>query len=331
MYANKIILTFFILFLTILAKPQKLEYNLKFDGIADNREFFSRYGQAESILGSRVAISVGTTIDTIHKVRVGLSYFYEFGSVYGEIPPHLIMYYQVEKGKWGYLMGVFPRKEHIVFPYAMISEKYEYYKPTAEGLLVKYKTGKTNFSFFADWISRQDSVRREQFMAGFFGNYKTGNFIFEDYFYLFHNAGRVYRVEGEHMEDTMGACFLFGYDFSQFVPLDILTVKTGTLTSAYRNRGNGLDFDVNTSSYSEIVADYKGFGIEAFLKFGSQHYFAQGDSYFSNAKNYARTRIYFTPINFERVKGRFMYSLHFTPERIDHQQQFTLVYYFNNL
>jgi hypothetical protein len=226
-------------------------------------------------------------------------------------------------------MGAFPLKENISLPNALISERYEYYNPTVDGFLLRHKGHNGNFGLFVDWVSRQDSMRREQFMAGFFGNLRFGNFIFEDYFYLFHNAGRVFRVEGEHMEDSMGACFLLGYDFSDAVALDVLTVKTGTLTSAFRNRGNGLGFDINTSSYTEITADYKGFGIEAFVKLGNQHHFEFGDKYYNNAANYARTRFYFTPINFKRVQGRFMYSLHFTRERMDHQQQFLLVYYLN--
>lgn len=330
MSISRIVFTVIMLsFCSFASIAQNLEYGLKYDGIGDNREFFSAHSDAETFLGSRVAFTMGTTLDSVHRFRGGLSYFYEYGSELLEQPMQLILYYAFENEKLGFTMGAFPRKENLFFPHALISEKYEYFNPTADGLLIKYKSPKSNFNAFADWMSRQDSVRREQFMAGFFGTYKTGNFIFEDYFYLFHNAGRIYRVEGEHMEDTMGACFLFGYNFSQFVPLDILTVKTGTLTSAYRNRGSGLDFVINTSSYSEIVADYKGYGIEAYLKFGSKHHFSHGDNYYNSAKEYVRTRFYFTLINTEKVKGRFMYSLHFSKERMDHQQQFSLVYYLN--
>ena len=315
--------------ISFILKAQKLEYGLKFDGIADNREFFSKYNDAETIMGSRVALTLGSTIDSIHQFRGGLSYFYECGSQLGEMPPTLILYYKVEKNKWGYLMGAFPRKENVIFPNAMISEKHEYFNPTVDGLLVKYTSKSSRLNLFADWVSRQDSVRREQFMAGFFGNQNYKGFIAEEYFYLFHNAGRIMREPGVNMEDTMGACFLLGYDFSSNVPLSVLTVKTGILTSAYRNRGNGLGFDINTSSYSEIVADYKGFGVEAYMKFGNQHHFSHGDKYYNRAKNYVRTRFYFTPIKFKQVEGRFMWSLHFTPGEMDNQQQFSLVYYLN--
>lgn len=316
-------------FISISLNAQKLEYGLKFDGIADNREFFSVHNDAETIMGSRVALTLGSTIDSIHQFRGGLSYFYEFGSQFGEISPTLILYYQVEKNNWGFLMGAYPRKENVIFPHAMISEKYEYYNPTVDGLLVKYTNRYSQLNLFADWVSRQDSLRREQFMAGFFGKLKFNGFLVEEYFYLFHNAGRIVREPGVNMEDTMGACFLFGYDFSSHVPLSILTVKTGVLTSAFRNRGNGLDFHINTSSYSEIVVDYKGFGVEAFMKFGNQHHFSHGDNFYNSAKNYVRTRFYFTPIRFKQVEGRFMWSLHFTPGKMDNQQQFSLVYYLN--
>ncbi len=320
-----IIICFF--FVSIL-HAQTLEYSLKYDGIADNREYFSPHHDAETIFGSRLGFALGTSIDSIHQFRAGLSYFYEFGGSFGELPPHLIMYYSVDHHKWAFKIGAFPRKENIPYPNALISEKYEYYNPIVDGLWVKHKSKNGNFGLFADWVSRQDSNRREQFIAGFFGNLRYGNFTFEDYFYLFHKAGRIFKVEGEHIEDSMGAIFLLGYDFSDKVPLDILSVKTGTMSSAFRNRGDGSDFDINTSSYSEVVVDYKGFGLEAFLKFGSPHHFEFGSNYYNSATNYVRTRFYFTPINLERIQGRFMYSLHFTAERMDHQQQFLLSYMF---
>jgi hypothetical protein len=325
------ILTFSILLLSGNLFGQSINYGLKYDGIGDNREFFSKHNVAETIFGSRIAFSAGTTVDSIHHVRAGLSYFYEYGSSFGEIPPKLILYYELANSNFGLKMGAFPRKEHIKMPLALISDKYEYYNPTVDGLMVSYNNPKSSFNFFADWLSRQDSLRREQFMAGFFGNYRSGNFLFEDYFYLFHNAGRVVREPSVHMEDAMGAVFLLGYDFSDFVPISTLTVKTGTLTSAFRSRGNGLDFEIGTSSYSEIVADYKGYGLEAFLKFGGLHKLTHGDTYYNSAPSYVRTSFYATLINFQKIKGKFIYSLHFTPDRMDHQQQFHLTYYFNQL
>lgn len=324
-------LFFLLLFFSTVINGQTFDYALRYDGIGDNREFFSRYSQAETFLASRIGADLGTTIDSLHQFRAGLSYFYEYGSELLELKPQLILYYAIQKENWGFKMGAFPRKENIDYPYAFISEKYEYFNPTVDGMLVSYRKQNANLNLLVDWVSRQDSTRREQFMAGIFGKQQTNNFIFEEYWYMFHSAGRIVRSPDEHIEDYMGGCFLFGYNFSSLVPLDILTVKTGALESSYRNRGLTMDYDVKISSYSEIVADYKGFGVEAFLKFGSEHQFMMGDLFLSNAKNYIRTRFYFTPINFDRIQGRFMWSLHFANGDLDNQQQFSLVYKLNKL
>ncbi|MGF7139950.1 hypothetical protein [Roseimarinus sediminis] len=317
--------------LTLTTKAQEFEYGIRYDGIADNREFFSPYSQAESILGSRIAITAGTSVDSIHRLRAGLSYFYEYGSELFEQKMQPLLYYSVEKGPWGYKMGAFPRKGNIDYPYAIISEKVEYFHPTIDGLMVSYDQKNMAVDVFADWVSRQDSTRREQFMAGFTAKSSWKNFLLEEYWYMFHNAGRTVRVPGENMEDYMGSAVLLGYDFSELLPIDVLTLKTGLLTSAYRNRGNGLEFEINSSWYSELVADYRGFGVEAFAKIGSEHKFSHGDLFINNTRNYVRTRFYFTPINFERIKGQFMWSLHFANGDMDNQQQFRLVYLINEL
>lgn len=329
--AKKYILFSILLLSSILALSQTFQYGIKFDGIGDNREFFSPYNEAETIMGSRIAFDLGAKIDSFNQFRAGLSYFYEFGSVLLEQNPQLILYYSVNKGPFVFKMGAYPRKENITFPHAILSEKYEYFNPTVDGLFFKYKRTNGDVNVFVDWVSRQDSVRREQFMAGIFGKQKAGSFLLEEYWYMFHNANRGVRLPGDHIEDYMGLCFLAGYDFSNNTPLDILSIKTGVLVSADRNRANGLDFAIKPSSYSEIVADYKGYGVEAYLKFGAQHSFYFGDQFYINAERYIRTRFYFTPINYERIKGRFIWSLHFANGDMDNQQQFSLVYYINSL
>lgn len=325
---NKIYLHICLLFCVLFSNAQTVEYGLKYDGIGDNREFFSPYNQAETFLGSRISFDVGNSIDSIQKFRVGLSYFYEYGSELFEQKPQLILYYSIDKGFFGFKMGAYPRKETLKYPHAILSEKYEYFNPTVDGLFLSYNKNHGNMNVFVDWVSRQSIDRREQFMAGIFGKQNTGNFIFEEYWYMLHSAGKLVRNENEHIEDYMGTCVLLGYDFSNFLPLDILTIKTGMLGSSYRNRGYSMNYNFKASWYSEIVADYKGFGIEAFMKFGSEHEFSHGDLFYNNAKNYIRTRMYFTPINFERIKGRFMWSFHVANGDLDNQQQFMLSYNF---
>lgn len=327
-------LTLFGLLLCLLPSylfSQNFEYGLQYDGIGDNREYFSEYNMPETILGSRLNFDVGTRIDSLHRFRAGLSYFYEYGAELFELKPHPILYYAFDGDKWGFKMGAFMRKGNVDYPYAIVSERYEYYNPTVDGLLVSYRTKNVNMNVFTDWVSRQDSVRHEQFMAGFLGKQTPGNFIFEEYWYMFHNAGRMGDYQGEYIKDYTGGLLLAGYDFSSLTPLTVLTMKTGILSSAYRDRENGSSFELKSSSYSEVVIDYKGFGVEAFLKYGSEHDFSHGDNFYNTTKNYSRLKLYVTPFSFDRIKGRFSWSFHFANDVLDQQQQFSLIYTFSEL
>jgi hypothetical protein len=328
---NIFIVSIFLIFSPLILVAQKIEYGLEFEGIGDNREYFSGYSQPETILGSRVGLDAGTRIDSIHQIRAGVSYFYEFGSELLEQKPHPILYYSVDKGPWSFKMGAFMRNQTINFPIAILSDKYNYFNPTVDGLFVRYKKKTWQTSVFADWVSRQDSVRREQFMAGLSGKAHYGKFIVEEYWYLFHNSSSLVKIEGDHIKDYMGSCFMVGYDFSSLLPLDVLTIKTGALGSLFRDRGNGLAFESALSSYTEVEAAFKGFGIKTILNFGDQHHFSHGDEFYNNTSRYVRADLYFTPINFKRVKGRFTWSLHWANSDMDNQQLFSLIYMFNPL
>lgn len=317
------------LLLTLQLTAQSVDYTFKFTGIGDNREYFSRYNTPQTILGARGAFTLGAKLDSVNSVRAGIDYFYEFGSEFGELKPKLILYYEATKGPWMFRMGSFTRSDVLNYPLAIIADDYDYYKPNLEGLYVGYKKQHWKMDVFADWVSRQDSVRREQFMAGITANAHWGKFLTEAYWYMFHNAGRAVWDENEHIEDYMGALVLVGLDFSNVLPLDIATVKTGILNSLARNRGNGLGFEMANSSYSEIVLEKKGFGIKTIINVGEKHQFILGDSFYNNTTSYVRAGLYFTPLNFKNVKGRFTWSFHIANGDLDNQQQFSLVYFFN--
>jgi hypothetical protein len=324
---QKSALTTLLLFLAIATKSQTI--GLKFEGIGDNREFFSGFNKSETILGSRITVDAGTTIDEHHQVRAGFCYFYEFGSELLELKPKPIMYYRYNTDRWNIGMGSMPRNEVLNYPLAIISDVYGYYRPTFEGLYTKYQSQYHHFSAWADWVSRQDTLRREQFMAGFTGESRWGNFMLRGWLYLFHNAGRMVRLPGESIEDNLGMLVLAGYDFSNLVPFDLLTIETGWLNSMFRNRGSGKKFGQSNSSYTQIEAAHKGYGIKATYHLGDKHYFEHGDLFFRNTTNYLRLGLYFTPINHPKVQGRFTWSFHIAHGEFDNQQQFSLSYFFN--
>lgn len=309
---------------------QSFDYGIQFDGIGDNREFFSPYNDAETILGTRLTADLGPRLDSTNFMRFGLSYFYEFGSNMNLHKPQLVLYYGLEKKSLSFKMGAFPRKDNSFYPNALISEKYEYFNPTIDGMLATYKTLKLNLNLILDWVGRQDSIQKEQFMVGFFAKQKYKEFLFEQYGYLFHSNTNLSKTPSP-IEDYLGGIFLVGYDFSQKTPFDILKVKTGILESNYKNRGVINKFNIRISSYSEIFMEHKGVGTEVFMKFGYDHNLILGDKFYNNASNYIRFRFYYKLIDYKGVNARFMWSVHIANGDLDNQQQLMLVYKINSL
>ena len=72
---KKIIYFLLILLLSVSVSAQKFEYGVEYGGLFDNREFPGGYSRSETITGSGIDFSVGTSIDSIHKFRAGLNYF----------------------------------------------------------------------------------------------------------------------------------------------------------------------------------------------------------------------------------------------------------------
>lgn len=323
-------LLFFSLLLLILpARAQVLDYQFKFTGIGDNREYFSKYNEPQTILGTRGNFTLGAALDTVHSVRLGIDYFYEYGSSLGELPPELILYYEAHKEAWRFRMGNFNRAEVIQYPLAIMADDYTYYNPNIEGLYLGYSKPKFTINLFADWVGRQDSARREQFMAGFVSQQKLSSlFFFDESWYMFHYAHSKARPVGEFIEDYMGTLITAGVNLSEKMPLDIATIKTGGLCSLGRNRGNGNHFAVSVSSFTELLLEKKGYGLRASFNFGEPHHFFFGDSFYRNTTSYIRTDFYFTPIDTKHVKGRFTWSFHVANGDLDNQQQFSLIYYF---
>jgi len=308
---------------------QKFEYGIKYEGIGDNREYFSRYSTPETIFGSRLACTVGFNTDSIHQFKTGISYFYEYGSKFLELPPHLLAYYSFNNEKLLFKMGAFPRSENLNFPAVFISSKYEYYHPTVDGLLIHYKTKNSSLGTVVDWVSRQDSDRREQFWVGFYGHQKLGRFIIDDYAYMFHNAHRMNRLPGENIEDNMGSLVLAGINLSAETFFDVLTLQSGMLSTAFRNRGDGSAFMFRHSSYSSLNVAYRSFGVELIMKLGSQHHLAFGDDFYNTAKNYSSLKLFADFISSDKVKGNFAWTFHLANGDLDQQQQIKLLYYFD--
>ena len=322
---KKIPLIILIIFPLIIS-AQKFEYQVLFEGITDNREYFNPIAIPQTIMGSRGAFEIGAEIDG-HRIRGGLSELFEFGTDLDFQKPKLTIYYQFADEKREFLFGAFPRAGKINFPLAMLTDTLLYYRPNIEGLFYEssWDWGKENI--FIDWTSRQTDHNRENFLVGFSGELFHKNLFLENYILLFHNAGPKLDIPGDHIKDYLGFAVRAGIrtsENSQFKG----HLKAGILGSSYRERSVTDGFINAFSLFAEAKGRFKNYGIQMVLSSGGSHKFAFGDLFY-RAKNYMRSDLNWYFVNHKNIKGRITYSFHFVDwEDIDQQQQFSLIYIF---
>jgi hypothetical protein len=323
--------TLFVLLLIAFAGlAQKPEYNISFQGIGDNREFSSKYSYPQTIMGERTSVELGTTIDSLHRFRIGISHLFEFGAEADEVKPNLIAYYQYNDGKDKFYFGAFPRLELIDFPLAMLTDTLQYYRPNIEGLYGKH-TWKWGYqSGFVDWTGRQTTTRRETFMAGISGEMRFGNFYFQNYLILFHYALTAAENPNEHITDNMGATLYLGYNFAEMIGLQKAYLKLGVIESAIRERGVDDSYTTGTSFAGQLYGEGKRFALRSTFSFGNGHHMMNGDPYYAQ-NSYVRTDVIWKFLQHKQLQGHFNLSFHLVDgSTLDQQQQLSLIYRFGN-
>jgi hypothetical protein len=322
---KKLLATLFVL-ITFWGKSQDFEYQVLFEGIGDNREFFNDYGFPQTILGARGAFEVGIKSDN-HRMRAGLSQLLEFGSDFDTQKPKLTLYYQFNDTQKEFLFGAFPRREKINFPLAMLTDTLLYYRPNIEGMFGELRWDWGHQNAFVDWIQHQTEVDREIFTAGLSGELFFGNLFIEDYFSMSHVAHPSVRIEGEHIEDYSGFSLRAGIRTNKESVIKGY-LKAGILNSSYQERGVTKGYLTANSFFAEGWGKWKSLGLKTVLHSGGSHRFAYGDLFY-RAENYLRTDVIWYFINHEKVKGTFNFSFHVINwEELNNQQQLSIIYVF---
>lgn len=322
---KKLLAILFVL-ITISGKSQNFEYQVLFEGIADNREYFNDIAYPQTILGVRGAFEVGVKFDN-HRIRGGISQLQEFGSDIDAQKPKLTLYYQFKNEQTEFLFGAFPRRDKIDFPLAMLNDTLLYFRPNIEGMFGELNWNWGYQNVFIDWISRQTYYNNEIFTVGTSGEIFIENFFLENYILLTHNALPIIRKPDDHIEDYLGFALQAGIRTSGDSEFNGY-LKAGILGSSFRQRSVTDGFQNAVSFFAEAYGKYKNFGIKSVLSSGGSHKFAYGDLFY-RAKNYLRTDAIWYFINHEKVKGTFNLSFHVIDwNDLDQQQQLSIIYVF---
>ncbi len=320
------LLLFILAFLPVSVAAQSFEYQVLFEGIGDNREFFSGKANSQTILGSRGAFELGVSHGQ-HKIMGGISQLHEFGSAIDYHKPRLTLYYQFSDEKKDFLFGAFPRRGRIDFPLAMLTDTLLYYRPNLEGLFgeVRWTWGHQNG--FVDWVSRQTDINRENFMAGFSGKIFHNSLFFENHLLLFHDAGPAIDFPGDHIKDYLGFALQGGIrTFAD--PVRSGYIKAGVLGSSFRERSVTNGFIHSFSLFAEANGRWHNYGLKTVLHSGAGHRFAYGDLFY-RLNSYWRTDVIWYFLNHKNVRGKFNLSFHVLDwNDLDQQQQLSIVYIF---
>ncbi len=310
---------------------QKLEYNVLFHGIGDNREF-SRSGMSPSqtILGERTSFEIGTTLDNQHQFRIGLSHLFEFGSDIDLHQPKLTAYYHFSDKKTEFYFGAFPRMDVINLPLAMLNDTLQYYRPNVEGMFGKYSWDWGYQAGFVDWTGRQTDEVREAFLAGFFGKMNMNSLFFENYLIMYHLAHTAIDNPEDHIQDNAAMAFYLGADLKNLIPLQVATIKAGTMGSLFRERSITDGYVKAWSFVGELYGETKKFAFKTTWHQGKGHRITFGDRFY-DADSYIRTDLYWKFLNSGNIQGKFNLSFHLIDGTdLDQSQQLSLIYKFGN-
>ncbi len=326
-YLALLFFAFAFLTCSVNTNAQKLEYDIKFQGIADNREFSPLYHRSQTILGERTTALIGTTVDEKHKLRLGLTHLFEFGTEVDYNKPQLTAYYQYSDEKKLFYFGAFPRIDLIEdFPLAILADTIQYYRPNIEGLFAKQNWKWGHQQIFIDWTALRTMEQKETFFAGISGVVNMGNFFIDNYLSLYHHALTWQSDSTEHITDNSGYNINLGYNLPENKFLEEMHIKVGVLGSAYRKRTLTNGYIYGSSLFSELYLKRNKLAFRNTMSIGNGHKLLTGDRFYMQ-DSYMRTDFVWHFIQHKNIKAQFNLSFHLVNwKHLDNQQQISLMY-----
>jgi hypothetical protein len=301
---------------------QTFDWRAGFHGFFDNREYFNQHTNDQTMFGSRVYGEAGFSLNDNSRVMAGLNYLYEFGSKGDLIAPDIILYYHAYNRSLNFLFGAFPRKKLIDQPLLLLTDTLNYYRPYTEGAFLEFRKSWGYHNIWIDWTGRQTNNKREAFLIGGSGHLGKGILFYEHHFNMYHLAAPAIPIPDEHLRDNGGLTAVCGLDLSSKLPVDSIFISSGIGLSFDRIR-NVYDFRTPVGWYSELGAEYKGFGIHGTFYMGDSHTIIYGDRFYSS-DSYQRIDLFYERNHSKRISGKLQFSFHFIPGVTDYSQMLVI-------
>ena len=310
---------------------QKFLWKAEVKSFFDNCEFdASKVTSSQTMGGTRFVPEVGIFMEDYHKIFVGIDAMHEFGSIKAIDYYDPIVYYHFLSENFRFYTGAFPRRLILErYPRMFFADSIKNYRPNVNGIFWEYHSAKNFFNIWMDWTGRQSYTERETFFLGWQGRYKTDIFYLQQFGYLFHFAGFMYPDKNDNVHDNALVLTSLGVDFSSKTNFDELDLNVGLSYGFDKERKIDKLYQP-FGLLSELRVEYKGLGIfnSLYVGQGQQNFYSDhqnnlywGDPFYRN-DFYNRTDLYIYFFKNESVKLKMIYSLHFTEQKMFHQQAF---------
>lgn len=316
---RSVVYTILIFFSCLCIQAQSPVFYLGFDHILDNREYFARYAEHQTIFGARINPGIAFTFDSAHSVCAGINYMYEYGGELLGVDPQLDLYYSYSRSGVKIFFGSFPRRELTDYPLMLLTDSLDYYRPNIEGSSISYSWEWGSVHGWVDWTGRASEETRESILAGIDATFNTGMFRFTAITTRYHLAGRDDPADRDRIRDDGSVMALAGADLSDRLILEHMELSTG-MVSTYE----WLRPDENrwfAGWFSRLDLKHSLFGIRGIYYLGNPSPLHYGD-YLYRSGNYGRLDLYVDPFRNRRISSKIGWNFHFLiGERTVHSQQ----------
>ena len=306
----------------------------------DNAEYgFSKWKQPQTMAGVHLSPEIGLSWKENHRVFAGFDAMHEFGSDQSIDYFDPIVYYELSTQFFRFYMGAIPRKLVLdKYPRMFFQDSILNYRPVMNGFFWEYASGNNYFNAWLDWVTRQTEMRREQFFSGWSGKINLGVFYGQHFGYLTHFAMTKNDRVRDGVHDNILLLTSLGIDLSSKSFFDELNANAGFVIGFERDRSLEV-WNHPKGFLSEVRIEYKGLGLlNTYYNGQGQQLFYndhQGDLYwgdsFYRSSNYDRADLYLYFFKSDVVNLKMTWSLHFSEQKIYHQQLLTASVDLNNL
>ena len=311
-------------------KPVQLLYDVDFATYFDNREYHAPYQMPQTILNFRLSPQIGVRIldraGGRHELVAGVSYTQRLGGNWRDVQFNPIAYYHFNYRGFDAGMGAIPYSRRIMpMPEWLMYDSLTYMHPNIQGALLQYRDQRGFVEFMCDWRGAQTEERREMFRLVLNGQYQYKWLQVGGLAHMNHKAG--FAKTYEPVTDDVHAHAFVGFDVTQYVPLDSLSLRTGYIFGWERDRGVDESF-VNHGFIMELYANWWFLGVKNTFYYGDNLMPLRtrnvnsclGDPFYQS-RIYNRTDLFVYLYRSSFVNFYFSWNMHYDGNRLQHQQQ----------